>query len=267
MDLKLNGKTALVSGSTSGIGASIAKILAAEGAAVAIQGRNAERAQKLADEIAAAGGKAIVALGDLSKDEDGANVVKTVLDAWGGVDILVNNAAAFPMTDWTHANANAWTELYNANVGSMIRLIAPLIAPMKQRGWGRIIQISSTGAINAPAFVPDYAATKGAILTLTVSLSKELAKTGITVNTVSPGPVETEGVEKMVAEIAGQSGGDPNDKDAAMQQFRSMWTLVTNRIGLPEDIGNMVAYLASPLADYISGANFRVDGGHVTSTN
>ncbi len=268
MDLRLNGKTALVSGSSSGIGANIAKTLAQEGAHVLVHGRNEERVNKVVEEITVSGGTAFAVIGDLSDDQGAASVVQAVMDRWGGVDILVNNAAAFPLHDWKHSAANQWNDIYNANVGSVVRLAVPLIEPMRARGWGRIIQISSSGAINAMSFVPGYMASKGAMLSLTVSLSKELAKTGITVNTISPGPVETEGAENMMYEMARAQGKGDITREQAMEMFGGMAaSLLTNRIGKPEDIGSLAAFLASPLTDFITGANFRVDGGHVPTTN
>ncbi len=268
MDLRLNGKTALVSGSSSGIGASIAKTLAQEGAQVLVHGRNQERVDKVVEEIKANGGTAFAALGDLTSDEGAASVVQAAMDRWGGVDILINNAAAFPLHDWKHSAASQWNDIYNANVGSVVRLTVPLIEPMRARAWGRIIQISSSGAINAPPFVPGYMASKGAMLSLTVSLSKELAKTGITVNTISPGPVETEGTENTMYEMARAQGRGQINREQAMEMFKGMAeSLPVSRLGRPEEIGSLAAYLASPLSDFITGANFRVDGGYVPSTN
>lgn len=263
MDLQLTGKRALVTGSSSGIGASIARVLAREGASVVVHGRNAERTQRVADDITHAGGEAIIALGDLGRDEDATRIVKTAADALGGIDILINNAGSFPFSDWKSASAQQWVELYNQNVGSLVRLVVPLVSSMREQGWGRVINIATTGAINPPPFVPAYAASKGAVLTLTVSLSKELAKTGITVNTVSPGPIETEGVDIMMQAMGAA------DKDAARQKYREMWqsVLTVNRLGQPGDVAHAVAFLASPLADFITGANLRVDGGHVPTVN
>ena len=146
MDLQLGGKRALVTGSSSGIGEAIAKSLAAEGAAVVVHGRRQAEANRVASEIAAAGGKAVVAMGDLSSDAGADAVAKVVNDALGGADILVNNAGAYPQTPWLESTAADWTGVYNQNVGSMVRMITRLVPGMKQRGWGRVISLASVVA-------------------------------------------------------------------------------------------------------------------------
>src|SRR4051812_49849169 len=123
MDLQLKGKRAVVTGSSSGIGEAIAKSLAAEGAAVVVHGRRESEAKRVAATIAAAGGKAVVALGDLGTDAGADRVAKVVNEALGGVDILVNNAGAFPQRPWLESTAAEWNDLYNQNVGSMVRLV------------------------------------------------------------------------------------------------------------------------------------------------
>ena len=136
MDLQLVGKRAVVTGSSSGIGEAIAKAMAAEGASVVVHGRREAEAKRVAAEIKAAGGKAVVALGDLSTDAGADAVAKVADQAFGGADILINNAGAFPHVPWLESTAEQWTELYNQNVGSMVRLITRLVPGMKQRGLG-----------------------------------------------------------------------------------------------------------------------------------
>ena len=143
MDLKLNGKRALVTGSTSGIGEQIAKTLAAEGVRVIVHGRRKEEAQRVVQEITADGGSALAASGDLGSDQEAAQVASAAMSAFGGIDILVNNAGAFPMKPWLQSTAAEWVGLYNANVGSVVRLVTQIVPAMVERKWGRVIMIGS----------------------------------------------------------------------------------------------------------------------------
>jgi NAD(P)-dependent dehydrogenase (short-subunit alcohol dehydrogenase family) len=268
MDLQLSGKRAVVTGSSSGIGEAIAKSLAAEGVAVVVHGRRADQAKRVAEEIAAAGGKAVVAVGDLSSDAGADAVAKVVNDTLGGVDILVNNAGAFPHTPWLESTAADWNDLYNQNVGSMVRMTTRFVPGMKQRGWGRVISLASVVATMPFPTGAAYAATKSAGANLAVSLAKELTGTGVTSNAVSPGMIVTPGVESMLKEMAPQFGLPPDDLPA-LEQFAAE-KMVHNpsaRLGRPEDIAAAVTFLASPLAGYINGANLRVDGGTVPTVN
>jgi 3-oxoacyl-[acyl-carrier protein] reductase len=268
MDLQLVGKRAVVTGSSSGIGEAIAKALAAEGAAVVVHGRREAEAKRVAAEIRAAGGKAVVALGDLGSDAGADAVVEAAVNSFDGVDILINNAGAFPQGAWLEITADRWTDLYNQNVGSMVRLVTRLVPGMKRRGWGRVISIASGVATMPFAAMPHYSATKAANLNLAVSLAKELAGTGITSNAVSPGMIMTPGVEDMLRGMAPQIGL-PADDLPALEQFaaKNMVPNPSARLGRVEDIAAAVAFLASPLAGYINGANLRVDGGTVPTVN
>jgi NAD(P)-dependent dehydrogenase (short-subunit alcohol dehydrogenase family) len=264
MDLQLGGKRAVVTGSTSGIGAAIASRLAAEGASVVVHGRREAEASRVAAEIHAAGGKAVVALGDLGTDTGAQAVVRVVNETLGGADILVNNAGAFPVGPWLESTAAQWVELYNQNVGSMVRMITLLVPGMKERGWGRVISLASIVATMPHISMPSYSATKAANLNLAVSLAKELAGTGVTSNAVSPGMIVTPGVEVMLKEMAPQAGL-PVDDWAAIEQY-AVKRIAPNpsaRLGRVQDIADAVALLASPLAGYINGANLRIDGGTV----
>jgi NAD(P)-dependent dehydrogenase (short-subunit alcohol dehydrogenase family) len=269
LDLKLTGKRALVTGSSSGIGEAIARILAREGAHVVVHGRNAERAQRVADQIRRDGGKAWVALGDLGQPDNARAVAKNALEALGGVDILVNNAGGADdgMKAWLETDLEQWHATFEQNIYSAVRLVRELVPDMTRSGWGRIIQVSSGVATQPFPIGPDYAAAKAAMVNATVSLAKALAGTGITVNTVSPGPIVTPAAERVFREVAKQRNwGD----DWAQIERLAVESFVPNplgRMGTPEEVAVAVAFLASPLASYIHGTNLRVDGGYVTAIN
>jgi NAD(P)-dependent dehydrogenase (short-subunit alcohol dehydrogenase family) len=266
MDLHLRDKRSVITGSSSGLGEAIAKVLAQEGAIVVIHGRKEDQAKRIAQAITAGGGKAFVAIGDLSTDEGAHQVADQVLSSLGGVDILVNNAGIYKDTSW-ESPPDGWAEIYNANVISMVRIIQLFVPQMKHLGWGRIIQIASGLAMQPFAARPDYEATKAATLNLTVSLAKQLAQTGITVNTVSPGLMVTPGAEQMFRQIAPSKGWGTEWAEIEKHLVQEDWPNPTSRLGRPEEVANMVAFLASPLADYINGANIRVDGGGVGVIN
>ena len=267
MDLQLRGKRAVVTGSSSGIGEAIAKALAAEGVAVLVHGRRQAEAKRVAAEITAAGGKAVVALGDLATDA-GADAVAKAANELGGADILVNNAGAFPQKPWLESTAAEWNDLYDQNVGSMVRLITRLVPGMKKRGWGRVIALASGVAVMPFPGMANYSATKAANLNLAVSLAKDLAGTGVTSNAVSPGMIVTPGVEEMLKAMAPQYGLPPDDFPA-LEQFavKNMVPNPSARLGRVEDIATAVTFLVSPLAGYINGTNLRVDGGTVPTIN
>ena len=263
MDLQLSGKRTLVTGSTSGIGEAIAKALASEGAIVVVQGRRETEAKRVADEIMAAGGKATVAIGDLATEEGAEAVVTAVLNALGSIDILVNNAGIAPTGDWFQTNADTWMEVYNLNVAGMVRLINRLAPAMKESGWGRIISIASGEASKPLVSQGAYAASKAAVVNLSVSLANALAHTGVTSNAISPGLIWTDMVDKLADEM-----GVSKEKAEREQKLVAEWAPnPSGRLGRAEDIANAVAFVASPKADYINGANIRVDGGFVPTIN
>jgi NAD(P)-dependent dehydrogenase (short-subunit alcohol dehydrogenase family) len=260
MDLQLDGLRAVVTGSSAGVGEEIARRLAAEGASVVVHGRRAEAIQAVADDIRSSGGQAAAAVADLADPRDCARFIAAALSG-GPVGILVNNAGLFVNRGWDQATPEDWLDLYAVNVAAVVRLIQGFVPVMRSAGFGRIIQIGTGEAVNPFATMPDYAASKAALLNLTVSLSKHLARSGVTVNTVSPGIVVTPGVQEFYRKEAARRGWPD---DWAGIEDRILAEILDNpvgRLGRPDEVAALVALVASPLAGYINGANLRIDGG------
>lgn len=268
MDLKLQGKKALVTGSSSGIGEACAKALASEGVEVLIHGRNEKQLQRVKDEISEKGAIVHVLRGDLCNDEEAQRVCQEALSAVGTVDILINNAGAYHyLNDWLNTTPQEWIDMYNSNVVSMVRMIQWLVPTMTSSGWGRIIQIASVAGSHPRKASPDYSASKCANLNMTVSLSKEMAGTGITVNTVSPGPILTKSTEEMFREVAKTRKWGSDWATIEKLAMREFFPGAIARFGKPQEVASLVTFLASPLADFITGADYRIDGGRAGSIN
>jgi 3-oxoacyl-[acyl-carrier protein] reductase len=263
MDLKLQGKRALVTGSTGGIGEGIAIALAAEGVKVVVHGRNASAAADVKAAIVNAGGEAAVVLGDLSDDVGAASVAAEARAAFGGIDILVNNAGIYDQVGWMESTTEKWKHMFNADLLSMVRLIQALAPDMRERGWGRLIQISSVVSTQPYEFGPDYAAVKAGVDNLTVSASKYLAGTGVTAVTVTPGPVMTKGFKELWYAQAKERNWGESWEEIEAGVVRDVLPNTVGRVGRVEEIAAVVALVASPLGGYINGANLRVDGGYV----
>lgn len=260
MERIFTGRYALVTGASAGIGAAVAQRLAAQGAVVVVHGRNAERTRAVASSIQATGGRAHVVLGSLASDADAAAVVEQVRGAVGHVDILVNNAggesAGGGSAAWFETTPADWVQTYDSNLASMVRLIQAFVPDMRERRWGRLIQMSSAVVDRPMVLIPDYQGAKSAIRNLTRSLCLALANTGITVNSVSPGTIRTEGVERWVRQQAAAAGVTGEWSEIAR------WSAEQGRpVGLPEDVAHAVAFLADPAAGFINGIDVRVDGG------
>ena len=263
MDLQLAGKRALVTGSSSGIGAGIAAILAAECVSVVVHGRNVERTKQVAARIEADGGTVASAIGDLATDDGANEVADAALGAFGGIDILVNNAGGASEEEaksWFAVDLDEWLKSYQKNVMAAGRLIHRLAPPMKERGWGRIIQIATMAATIPTSAQPDYGPAKAAMLNMSLGLSKALAASGVTVNSVSPGMIQTPGLDDFLKVFADKRGWGDDVAKAADYILKGTGQTV-NRIGTVDDIGHAVAYLASPLADFVNGVNIHMDGG------
>lgn len=274
MDLQLTGRRALVTGSTSGIGRGIATILGRERAEVVVHGRSADRAEESARIIRDAGGRAHVAIGDLATDDGAADVVRAVRDSVGEVDILVNNVGGLEATggnalpSWFDVEPEHWAASMQQNVIAAVRMIRAFAPGMRDRGWGRVINIASGGATQPTVVVPEYCAAKAAVINMTLSLSKALARTGVTANSVSPGVTRTDMFEKILGNLA-EANGWPDDYETRESLYMDLGRMpcTSSRYGRPEDIGALIAYLGSPLADFVNGANYRIDGGQCQSIN
>lgn len=264
MDMKLAGKRALVTGSSSGIGVVIVKWLAVEGASVVVHGRNENRANAVAEAIRASGGKADVSIGDLATDA-GADALAHAALSGGPIDILVNNAGILPRQSWMEATAELWQQTYNINVISAVRMIQRLVPQMRERQWGRVIQIGGGLAQQPHGGAPHYNATLAARHNLAVSLARELKDSGVTSNVVAPGAILTEENQPMLIQMAQANGWGAEWKEIERRCVQAMVPNDVGRLGRPEDIAAAVVYLASPMADYVSGATMRVDGGTIRS--
>ena len=267
MDYGLNGKRALVTGSSIGIGEAIARALAAEGVAVAIHGRDRARAERVAGEIAATGGTAVTVLGDLTNDDDVEQIAGEAERLLGGVDILVNNAGGSGEKQvWGKTPAADWAAAYDRNVLAAVRITSRLLPRMQAAHWGRVVNVSSAAGLMPPATGPDYSASKAAINNLTVSLAKAVAGHGVTVNAVSPGTVLTPKLEaafRRMADANGWADGGAAWAEVERAVLPHVAQVPLGKVGRADDIAHAVAFLCSPLAGYITGIDLRIDGGMV----
>ena len=269
MDLGIQGKRAMITGSTSGIGAATAKMLAAEGVKVIVNGRNAERADAVCAQIAAAGGEAKPAIGDLSRDDTAATAMTAAMDAFGGIDILVNNLGQYDpfVQNWTDATPEEFAATYEANVIAAVRTIRATLAGMKEAGWGRIINIASGAYSDPPPEFPTYGPSKAALVNMTVGLAKSLSDTGVTVNTISPGNVLTEALESNLPRIGEANGWPETDIETLEKRFAQQWHSLVGRTGRVDEIAALICFMASAHSAYITGTNYRIDGGSHATLN
>ncbi|ACT51599.1 SDR family NAD(P)-dependent oxidoreductase [Methylovorus glucosotrophus] len=256
MDLKLNGKLALVTGSTAGIGYAIAATLAREGAKVIINGRTQSAVNKAIAEIKTSTNTEVLGFaGDLST-ADGADAL---FKQYPNVEILVNNLGIFEPKPFEEIPDADWIRFFDVNVLSGIRLSRMYLPSMKQADWGRIIFISSESAIQIPAEMVHYGMTKTAQIAVARGVAETVAGTGITVNSVLPGPTKTRGVVDFV-DALGQDGQTFEEFEKEFFEKVRPTSLI-KRFASPEEVASLVAYVASPLASATTGAALRVEGG------
>jgi len=263
MDLHLNGKSAFVSGSTGGIGYAIAAALAAEGVRVTLNGRSDERVLAAVERLRAECPGADVT--GVSADFSDPAQVAALLEQLGAIDILVNNVGLFGLGAFDTVDDAEWQRYFEVNVMSGVRLSRALLPGMLDRGWGRVVFISSESGVSVPADMVHYGATKAAMIALGNGIAKLTRGTAVTVNTVLGGPTWSDGVASTIEGIAA-SQDTPVDTLRAAIIGQNPTTLLERFIE-PYEIAALVAYLTSPVASATNGATLRADGGVLTTTS
>ncbi|WP_155059514.1 SDR family NAD(P)-dependent oxidoreductase [Streptomyces blattellae] len=261
MQIDLKGRTALVTGSTQGIGAAIATGLARAGARIGVNGRSAERVQRAVHRLnsEAPGAELVPVAADVTTEEG----ARQAVEALSQVDILVNNLGIFEPADPLEISDEEWRRYFEVNVLASVRLTRLLLPGMTGRGWGRVQYIASDSAIVTPAEMIHYGMSKTALLAVSRGFAKQAAGTGVTVNSVIAGPTHTQGVEDFVYRLVDRDLPWEEAQRAFMREHRPQSLL--QRLIEPEEIANMVVYLSSDHASATTGGALRVDGGYVDS--
>jgi NAD(P)-dependent dehydrogenase (short-subunit alcohol dehydrogenase family) len=259
MELQLAKKIALVTGSTAGIGNAIAQSLAREGATVIVNGRHSAAVDEAVAAIKAdARGDVVGFAGDLAQ----AQVAEALLKRHPTVDILVNNLGIYEVKPFEKISDADWQRLFDVNVLSGVRLSRLYLPAMRQRNWGRIIFISSESGYHIPAEMIHYGVTKAAQIAVARGLAETTAGSGVTVNTVLPGPTRSRGVADFVAEMASQTGKSVATIEGEFFKTARPTSLL-QRFATTQEVAAMVTYVASPLSSATNGAALRVDGGTI----
>lgn len=264
MDLKLTGKTALVTGASNGIGAATARMLAGEGVTVGVHGRDAGRIAAVVDEIRSAGGKAHPLCADLSNEAEVQRLADNALESLGQVDILVCNAggrASLAPVGWEESHHANWRATFDMNVAYSVELIRRFAPAMRERGHGRIVLVSSAAGLQPMGNQPDYGAAKAALVSLAVSTSKWLRGCGVTVNAVSPGATMTDQLRGYLLRVAEQKGWGDDWAEIERRAASEMMKIPAGCFGQPEEVASLIAWIASPWSAFMTGANLHIDGG------
>jgi NAD(P)-dependent dehydrogenase (short-subunit alcohol dehydrogenase family) len=262
MDLKIKNKTALVTGSTAGIGYAIAKALANEGASVVINGRTDERINHAIDNLKKETGNANIS--GIAADFADKTQINKLIEQLPEVDILVNNVGIFEPKTFGDIPDEDWLKFFEVNVMSGIRLSRAYFDKMIEKNWGRIIFISSESAIQIPEEMIHYGMTKTAQIAVARGLAELTKGTNVTVNTVLPGPTFSEGAGIFIKDMAAQSGKTVDEMEKEFFKTARP-TSILQRFAEPDEIASLVAYLASDLSIATNGAALRADGGVVKS--
>jgi NAD(P)-dependent dehydrogenase (short-subunit alcohol dehydrogenase family) len=260
MIIDLKDKTALITGSTAGIGFAIAKNLALSGAKVYLNGRSQASVDKAVKRLLAEVPKANVSgvAADISTVEGSNKIFESI----SSVDILVNNAGIFEPKGFFDIPDEDWQKFFEVNVMSSVRMSRFFVPKMVEKKWGRVIFISSESAINIPKEMVHYGMTKTALLSISRGLAETVAGSGVTINSVLPGPTKTEGVVEFVGKVSSESAQTFEQQEAEFFKYGRPTSLI-KRFASAEEIANLVTYVASKEASATTGASLRVDGGIV----
>ena len=261
MDLKLNDKTALVTGSTAVIGLEIARALAVEGAKVYVTGRTQDKLDEALASIRASGGTKVEGVLADPGSADGADAI---LKAVPSVDILVNNLGVYEMKAFVDTPDEDWFKLFEVNVMSGVRLSRGYFPGMIARDWGRVIFISSESGLAIPAEMVHYGMTKAAQLAVARGMAQATKGTGVTVNSVLPGPTRSEGIIAFLKSVSTNPEGTVKEHEVEFFSKHRPASLLQRMIE-PQEVANLVAYVASPLSSATNGASLKVEGGLVTT--
>jgi 3-oxoacyl-[acyl-carrier protein] reductase len=265
MELGLKGKVVVVTGSSKGIGRSIAEAFAREGAQVVINSRNAQELEATAAETRKTGGAMLAIASDMTTAEGARRPIEEAVKKFGTVHVLVNNAGgADRFGSFDDLTDDEWMDVYNLNVLSAVRATRAAVPHMQKQKWGRIINISSESGVQPDAMMPHYNASKSALNSLTKSLSKAYGKDNILVNTVSPAFIRTPLLDGFLARTAkDRKVSVAEAEQILLREFRP--NILLGRAGRPEETAGICVFLASDQATFITGSNYRVDGGSVAS--
>jgi 3-oxoacyl-[acyl-carrier protein] reductase len=265
VDLGLLGRVALVTGSYRGTGAGIARVLAAEGATVLVHGLEPGQADDTAGAITDAGGACRSVTGDIRTERGTAELVAAVRDAVDRVDIVVNNYGVAEGSDWTTSDTASWHASYDTNVVTAVRVTQAFLPDMRAAQWGRVVFVSTVGATRPGDRIPEYYAAKGALPSMAVSLAKDLAGTGITVNCVSPGIIATAEVVASYTERARREGIATDWPSVERLILASRMGNPSGRVPTPDDVGRFVAFVVGEPGWHVNAAHLRYDGGAADS--
>ena len=260
MDLRLTGKRALICGGSSGLGRAVATALVAEGVHVALLSRSADRLQAVADALNAAGpGRAVIAPADLADHEALLKAVDQAEQALGGpIEILLNNTGGPPPSGVAGLDPDLWRSQFEVMVLSIFRLTDRVLTGMRAAQWGRILNVASVSAVEPIGALGVSNTLRASVAAWAKTLASEVAADGITVNTLLPGRIDTPRIQRLDQAAADRTGTSPEQARAD-----SVKSIPVGRVGTPEEFGAVAAFLASPLAAYVTGSLIRVDGGSV----